>query len=78
MVTLNLFLPFNLIEKENIDLHYRQYYDDNLKICDLPLSMLIFDTVVSQYKRLLSEHNFNSNMYVRFNLKKLFSINILL
>ena len=67
-------LPFNLIEKENIDLHYRQYYDDNLKICDLPLSMLIFDTVVSQYKRLLSEHNFNSIIYVRFNLKNCFQL----
>lgn len=67
-------LPLNMMDKDEISPKLYQFYDSDLKICNLPSSMIAFDTVMSQYKRLLGKQAFNGNVYVRFNLKNCFQL----
>ena len=61
-------LPINIINIDDID-ECNNFYDEKLKICDIASSMLNFNTVLNQYKRLLKKHDFNGKMYIRLNLK---------
>lgn len=67
-------LPFNMIDLDDVVDDYLDWHEGDLKICDLAASMINFDTVVAQYKRLLMDYGFNGNIYVRFNLKNCFKL----
>lgn len=72
---LKLILPFNVYDKNSLNKDYESliYYDyyileeyDNLRIIDLAESMLAFQTILSQYKRLLENNNCDYELNIKY------------
>ena len=66
-------MPFNLINITDIPKDISYFYDYNLNICDLSFSMIVFETVIKQYVRLLTETDFKEDMIIKFNLKNCYN-----
>lgn len=72
---LKLIYPFNTYNKHTLNNGYESliYYDhfiydeyENLRIIDLAESMLAFQTILIQYKRLLEKYNYNSELNIKY------------
>lgn len=72
---LKLILPFNVYDKNSLNEDYESliYYDnyileeyDNLRIIDLAESMLAFQTILCQYKRLLEKYNCDYELNIKY------------
>lgn len=79
---LKLIYPFNVHNKFSLNDKYESLIDydlfisedDNLRIIDLAESLLAFQTILTQYKRLLEKYNFNQELNIKYKFKNFNSI----